>query len=75
MTSWLVTGGAGYIGAHVARALQQQGLGPVVLDNLSSGIAAFVPDGVPFVQADILDTAAVTKALTDHGCAGVIVAG
>ncbi|HOC12366.1 MAG TPA: NAD-dependent epimerase/dehydratase family protein, partial [Propionicimonas sp.] len=72
MTSWLVTGGAGYIGAHVTRALQQRGLGPVVLDNLSSGLTAFVPDGVPFVEADILDTATVTAALRDHGCTGVI---
>lgn len=72
MTTWLVTGGAGYIGAHVVRALQQRGLGPVVLDNLSSGLARFVPEGIPFVQADILDTEAVVAALRDHDCAGVI---
>ena len=50
MTTWLVTGGAGYIGAHVVRALQGAGLTPVVLDDLSSGFAGFVPEGVAFVQ-------------------------
>ncbi len=72
MTTWLVTGGAGYIGAHVVRALQAKGLAPVVLDDLSSGVAAFVPPGVPFVQADIRDTASVSDALRDYGCTGVI---
>ena len=72
MTTWLVTGGAGYIGAHVVRALQQRGLEPVVLDDLSSGLARFVPAGVPFFETDILDTASVTGILRDHGCAGVI---
>ncbi len=72
MSTWLVTGGAGYIGAHVVRALQAKGLAPVVLDDLSSGIAAFVPDGVPFVRGDILDTATVTGILREHACAGVI---
>ena len=67
-----MTGGAGYIGAHVTRALRQHGLKPVVLDNLSSGIAGFVPAGVPFIEADILDTAAVTRALVDNACVGVI---
>lgn len=67
-----MTGGAGYIGAHVVRSLLQQGMTPVVLDDLSSGLAKFVPDGVAFIQADINDTAAVTAALTDHGCVGVI---
>lgn len=33
----LVTGGAGYIGSHTAKALASQGFDPVVLDNLSSG--------------------------------------
>jgi UDP-glucose 4-epimerase len=72
VTTWLVTGGAGYIGAHVVRSLQQQGMTPVVLDDLSSGLAAFVPAGVAFIQADINDTETVTRALVEHGCIGVI---
>ncbi|MER3388705.1 MAG: UDP-glucose 4-epimerase GalE [Microcella sp.] len=70
--TWLVTGGAGYIGAHVVRALREAGLAPVVLDDLSSGHAAFVPEEVPFVRASLLDAAAVDAALTDHGVTGVI---
>lgn len=70
--TWLVTGGAGYIGAHVVRALSAAGMEPVVLDDLSSGHAAFVPEGVPFVRASILDSAAVDAVLTDHAVTGVI---
>lgn len=72
MTTWLVTGGAGYIGAHVVRALLAAGMTPVVLDDLSSGKAQFVPEGVAFVQDSILNTVAVTQLLRDHECAGVI---
>lgn len=70
--TWLVTGGAGYIGAHVVRALTAAGLSPVVIDDLSSGHAAFVPDGVPLVRASLLDRAAVDAAIADHGVTGVI---
>ena len=70
--TWLVTGGAGYIGAHVVRALTAAGMSPVVLDDLSSGHAAFVPEGVPFVRASILDAAAVDAVIADHGVTGVI---
>ncbi len=70
--SWIVTGGAGYIGAHVVRALASAGLAPVVLDDLSSGVASFVPDGVPFVQGSILDRPLVEKTLRDHDAVGVI---
>jgi len=45
--TWLVTGGAGYIGAHVVRAFRNDGIDVVVIDDLSSGKAEFVPDGVP----------------------------
>ncbi len=70
--SWLVTGGAGYIGAHIVRALSGAGLQPVVIDDLSSGHASFVPDGVPFVQGTILDGALVEHTLRAHGVTGVI---
>ncbi|WES63045.1 UDP-glucose 4-epimerase GalE [Microbacter sp. GSS18] len=70
--SWLVTGGAGYIGAHIVRALSAAGLSPVVLDDLSSGHEDFVPAGVPFVRGSILDRSLVEQALTEHGVTGVI---
>ena len=72
MSGWLVTGGAGYIGAHVVRALQEKGLEPVVIDDLSSGQARFVPAGVPFVRGTILDVGLVEAVLREHGCDGVV---
>ncbi len=70
--TWLVTGGAGYIGAHVVRAFRADGTDVVVLDDLSTGVAAFVPDDVPLVRASVLDTDAVTAALRDHAVTGVV---
>lgn len=67
-----MTGGAGYIGAHVVRAFQAKGITPVVVDNLSSGLARFVGEGVAFVEGDILDTDLLTTVLTEHGCSGVV---
>ncbi|MBD8060346.1 UDP-glucose 4-epimerase GalE [Cellulomonas sp. JH27-2] len=72
MSTWLVTGGAGYIGAHIVRAFVAQGLDVVVVDDLSSGHASFVPDGVPFVRTTILDTDALTAAMREHSVAGVV---
>jgi UDP-glucose 4-epimerase len=70
--TWLVTGGAGYIGAHVLRAFSEAGIGTVCLDDLSSGHRSFVPDDVPFVEASILDTDTVRNALTEHAVTGVV---
>jgi UDP-glucose 4-epimerase len=49
----LVTGGAGFIGSHVADALLAEGWSVTVLDNLSSGKREQVPAGAAFVEADI----------------------
>jgi UDP-glucose 4-epimerase len=68
--TWLVTGGAGYIGAHVVRAFLADGIDVVVIDDLSSGKAGFVPAGVPFVEANLLDAGAVRRSL--DGVSGVV---
>lgn len=70
--TWLVTGGAGYIGAHVVRALREDGVDVVVLDDLSSGHREFVPDGVPLAQASVTDLPVVTRTLRDHAVQGVV---
>jgi len=72
MTTWLVTGGAGYIGAHVVRVLKASGRGVVVLDDFSSGEERKVPPGVPIVRCSVADRAAVADALRDHRVDGVI---
>jgi UDP-glucose 4-epimerase len=69
--TWLVTGGAGYIGAHVARALIEDGAGVVVLDDLSTGDASRIGD-VPLVRASILDRDAVDRTLAEHDVTGVV---
>jgi UDP-glucose 4-epimerase len=70
--SWLVTGGAGYIGAHVVRAFRAQGIDTVVVDDLSSGRRGFVPEGSPFVQGTILDGALLERTIADHDVQGVV---
>ena len=72
--TWMLTGGAGYIGAHIVRAFDAAGLPVVVLDDLSTGIRANVPPDVPFVQASVSDPGAVRTALREHRVTGVLVA-
>ncbi len=67
----LVTGGAGYIGSHAAKALAQAGYQPVVLDNLSRGFRDAVQWG-PLVVADVADRTAVRKALREYGIDAVM---
>jgi UDP-glucose 4-epimerase len=51
----LITGGAGFIGSHVARHCLALGHEVVVLDDLSGGFADQVPPGATFVQGDETD--------------------
>jgi UDP-glucose 4-epimerase len=71
MTSWahaLVTGGAGFIGAHLVRALLAQGRRVTVLDNLSVGTRDAVPAGARFTVGDVRDRTAVADALQGVDC-------
>ena len=69
----LVTGGAGYIGSHTVRALAAtHELHPVVFDNLATGHAASVPQGVTLVKGDIHDTDFVAETLKKYEISGVI---
>lgn len=70
--TWLVTGGAGYIGAHVVRALRRDGADVVVLDDLSTGSSARVEDGVPLVEGSVLDRALVAATVKQHGVTGLV---
>ncbi|MFI8945303.1 UDP-glucose 4-epimerase GalE [Streptomyces sp. NPDC053750] len=70
--SWLVTGGAGYIGAHVVRALVDGGERVVVYDDLSTGSTDRVPEGVPLVVASVLDKSLLEGAIRDHAVTGVV---
>ncbi|OUD02548.1 UDP-glucose 4-epimerase GalE [Streptomyces swartbergensis] len=70
--TWLITGGAGYIGAHVVRAMTAAGEQAVVYDDLSTGIAERVPDGVPLVMGSTLDGERLARTLADHAVTGVV---
>jgi UDP-glucose 4-epimerase len=71
MIAWshaLVTGGAGFIGSHLARAILAGGRRVTVLDNLSVGRRDAVPEAARFVHGDVRDAAAVREALTGVDC-------
>lgn len=69
--SWLVTGGAGYIGAHVVATLRGAGLRVVVVDDLSAGFPDRIA-GVPFVQGCVLDSGLLVDTMRRHDVEGVV---
>ena len=66
----LVTGGAGYVGSHAAKALAQAGFEPIVFDNLSEGHSWSVRWG-PLVQGELADRELLLKTLTGYGIQAV----
>ena len=69
--SWLVTGGSGYIGAHVVDALHARGERAVVLDDFSTGERGRTGDAV-VVEGSILDDDLVRRTISEHSVRGII---
>jgi UDP-glucose 4-epimerase len=72
MTSWLLTGGAGYIGPHIARSFLESGRNIVILDDLRNGFAENVPAGVTLVNSTLSNGDVVEATLRDHNVTGVV---
>lgn len=70
--TWLITGGAGYIGSHVVAAAKATGHQIVIIDDLSTGFADRIPSDVTFVNADIADQSAVRSIIREHAITGVV---
>ena len=64
--SVLVTGGAGYIGGHMALGLLDAGETVIVLDNLSTGFTWGVPEGAQLVVGDMGDADLVARLINEH---------
>lgn len=70
--TWLVTGGAGYIGAHVVREFLDAGMPVTVLDDLSTGQLGFLPGHVSFTRGTILDGSLLARVFDEHDVTGVV---
>jgi len=62
----LITGGAGFIGSHVARHCLAMGQEVVVLDDLSGGFEDHLPEGVTFVQGSVTDENLVARLFDEY---------
>ncbi|MFL6180804.1 MAG: UDP-glucose 4-epimerase GalE [Actinomycetes bacterium] len=70
--TWMVTGGAGYIGAHIVKSLKDSGYSVVAFDDLSTGEGRKVPSDVPLVEASVVDEGAVEKAIREYDVTGIV---
>ncbi|MBP1807073.1 NAD-dependent epimerase/dehydratase family protein [Rubellimicrobium aerolatum] len=69
MAHWLVTGGAGFVGGHLLRALRARGDTAAVIDDLSTGRADALPPGLHLLRGSILDPDLLARGM--EGAAGV----
>jgi UDP-glucose 4-epimerase len=72
MTKWLLTGGAGYIGSHVARELLAADIDVCVIDDLSTGVKNRIPKNVEFFQGSLLDEKFLKEVFSQIRVDGVI---
>jgi UDP-glucose 4-epimerase len=70
--TWLITGGAGYIGAHVVEQTIASGREVFVVDDLSTGIASRLSSGTPLGQISLLDKNDLERAFGDSEITGVL---
>lgn len=77
--TWLITGGAGYIGSHIADAFLNDGMSVIVYDSLYKGLESRIQylrdkhrKEIPLVIADIRDAESLTTALGDYKIDGII---
>ncbi|MGW6054574.1 UDP-glucose 4-epimerase GalE [Streptomyces sp. NPDC055189] len=70
--TWMITGGAGYIGAHVARAMAGAGERVVVLDDVSAGVPERLPADIPLIRGSSLDGDLLRRVFAEHGVTGVV---
>ncbi len=68
----LITGGAGYIGSHMAHALVDAGERVITLDNLSTGFDFMVPEGAPLVVGDAGDQSLVDSLINRHAVEAIV---
>src|SRR5437588_3174257 len=68
----LITGGDGYIGSHTVHALVEAGESVFVIDDLSTGFSAFLPEGVPLFIGDAADENLVEGVIAAHGVKSII---
>ena len=72
MSKWLVTGGAGYIGAHVVKSLLENNFEVVVVDDLSTGLERKIPQNIKLYKINISNTLELTNILRNEKIEGVI---
>ncbi len=68
----LITGGAGYIGSHVAQTFLRQGLDVVIADNLATGFREAIPANCQFVECDVTDFAQLNSKLAKEPIDAII---
>jgi UDP-glucose 4-epimerase len=70
--NWLIVGGAGYIGSHVARTFEENGSRIVLLDDLSSGLTRRISSHQTFVKMDARDTDGLIKVINEYNINGIV---
>jgi UDP-glucose 4-epimerase len=70
--TWLITGGAGYIGAHVVECTLLSGRASVVLDDLSTGISSRLSQDIPLAHVSLQDSDAVHQIFETNNISGVL---